>query len=181
MFRRTAPLVAIATFALLLSACSTEPKTQDSRDALHSSVQQTLKRLYVQDPGLETFLNNAYAYAVFPTVGKGGAIVGGAYGHGEVYEQGQFVGYTDLSQATIGAQLGGQTFAEVLAFQDKSSLDDFKGGKFAFAASASAVAMKSGAAASAKYDHGVAVFVESQGGLMLEAAIGGQSFTYQPK
>jgi lipid-binding SYLF domain-containing protein len=114
-------------------------------------------------------------------VGKGGIIAAGAYGRGQVYEQGEFIGYSDISQATIGAQIGGQTFSEVLAFENPDAMETFKSGQFAFDANASAVALKSGAAASAKYEHGVAVFVEPIGGLMVEAAVGGQSFSFQPK
>jgi lipid-binding SYLF domain-containing protein len=118
---------------------------------------------------------------IFPNVGKGAWIVGGAYGRGVVYEQGQFVGYADISQATVGLQAGGQTYTELVVFEDKASLDRFKTGKLSFAANVSAVILKSGAAASAKYTDGVAVFVKPIGGAMVEAAIGGQQFTYQPK
>jgi lipid-binding SYLF domain-containing protein len=112
-------------------------------------------------------------------VAKGGAIVGGAYGRGEVYEQGKMVGWADLTQATIGTQLGGQSFSELILFENKAALDNFKNGKLKFAANASAVAMKSGAADSAKYTDGLLVFVEPIAGLMVEAAVGGQSFSYQ--
>lgn len=111
---------------------------------------------------------------------KGGAIVGGAYGRGEVYEQGKKIGWSDVSQATIGAQLGGQTFSELILFENKAALDNFKNGNLKFAANASAVAMKSGAAEAAKYTDGVLVFVEPIAGLMVEAAVGGQSFSFQP-
>jgi len=111
---------------------------------------------------------------------KGGAIVGGAYGRGEVYEQGKMIGWADLSQATVGAQLGGQSFSELILFENKATLDSFRNGKLKFATNASAVALKSGAAESAKYTDGVLVFVEPREGLMLEAAVGGQSFSFPP-
>ena len=91
------------------------------------------------------------------------------------------VGYCDLSQASIGLQLGGQAYTEIIAFEDKAALDKFKTGNLAFAAQATAVALKSGAGANAKYDDGVAVFTMGESGLMYEASIGGQSFSYQPK
>jgi lipid-binding SYLF domain-containing protein len=114
-------------------------------------------------------------------VGKGGLIAGGAYGRGEVYQGGEMIGFADLSQATIGAQAGGQEFSELIAFESQNALDGFKQNKLRFAANASAVALKSGTAKSARYDDGVAVFIRPTGGLMVEAAIGGQSFSYLPK
>jgi lipid-binding SYLF domain-containing protein len=161
--------------------CTTEPDSAGDRASLQDDAAATMKRLNVEDTGLQGFLDHSYGYAIFPTVGKGGLIAGGAYGHGLVYEKGQFVGYADISQATIGLQAGGQSFSEVVAFEYKDALTNFESGRFAFAANASAVALKSGAASSAKYDEGIAVFVDPIGGLMVEASVGGQSFSYQPK
>ena len=174
-------LAVVALVAMTLSACTTEPQTPAARDDLSTNIDQTLKRLETQDPSLQSTINNAYAYAVFPSVGKGGAIVGGAYGHGEVYQGGGMIGYTDISQATIGAQLGGETFAEIILFQSQDALTNFQKGNLQFAANATAVALKSGAAASGSYQNGVLALVEPKEGLMVEAAIGGQSFSYQPK
>jgi lipid-binding SYLF domain-containing protein len=174
-------VVAMGVLGLVLGGCSTEPTSNSGREELHDDVTATQNRLYLEDPGLENFLKQADGYVIFPSVGKGGIIAGGAYGKGQVYEQGQFIGYADISQATIGAQLGGQTFSEVVAFQTPDAMETFKSGQFAFDANASAVALKSGAAASAKYEHSVAVFVEPIGGLMVEASVGGQSFSFQPK
>jgi lipid-binding SYLF domain-containing protein len=171
----------IGALVLVSSGCSTEPTSSGERDVLQDDVNTTTKRMYVEDAGLQPFLAHAYGYAIFPSVGKGGFIAGGAYGRGEVYQQGQFVGYADISQATLGIQAGGQSFSEVVAFETANSLARFQSGQFAFDANASAVALKAGAAASDDYQDGVAVFVDTVGGLMVEAAIGGQSFTYQPK
>lgn len=173
--------VCLVAFATFLGGCATAPKTEKGREDLSEAVRSTQKRLNVQDPSLSDFLSHAHGYAIFPVVGKGGFIVGGSYGRGHVYEAGNMIGYADITQGTVGLQAGGQTFTEVLAFEDERALQRFKEGKFAFAANASAVALKSGAAATAKYSDGVAVFIDPQGGLMVEAAIGGQSFTYQPK
>jgi lipid-binding SYLF domain-containing protein len=181
MNRSLLAIFAASAIALFLAGCSTTPATHDDRQQLHDDVSGALRRLYLEDPGLQNFLDSSYGYAVFPTVGKGGLIAGGAYGHGEVFQQGAFIGYTDISQATIGAQIGGQSFTEVVAFESPGALQRFESGQFAFDANASAVALKSGAAASAKYTNGVAIFVEPVGGLMVEAAVGGQSFSYQPK
>ena len=174
-------LFVTAVVTLMLVGCSTAPKSEEKRDELHMQTDQTLRRLEGLDPGLQRRLNEAYGYVVFPTVGKGGAIVGGAYGKGEVYEQGRMVGWADISQATIGAQLGGQTFSEIILFENKQAMDNFKNNKLKLTANVSAVALKSGAADSAKYTDGVLVFVEPKAGLMVEASVGGQSFSFQPK
>jgi lipid-binding SYLF domain-containing protein len=112
--------------------------------------------------------------------GKGAIGVGGAYGRGEVWEGGKLVGYSTLTQASIGLALGGQSYTELIFFENKAALDRFKSGGFAFAAQASAVALKSGVSANAKYSDGVAVFTMGQTGLMYEASVGGQKFSFQP-
>src|SRR5262245_11834831 len=170
----------ISAALLTLAGCATAPDTDAKKAELRASVDKTMTRLKTLDPSLEKQIANAYGYAIFPSVAKGGAVVGGAYGRGEVYEQGRMVGWADLSQATIGAQLGGQSFSELILFENKAALDNFRNGKVKFAANASAVALKSGAAESSKYTDGVLVFVEPISGLMVEAALGGQSFSFQP-
>ena len=132
------------------------------------------------DPGLATFFEKAAGYAVFPSIGKGGAVVGGAYGKGVLFENGKPTGKTTLTQVTVGLQLGGQTYSEIIFFETEKALTEFKGSTFAFAAEASAVALKSGASANAKYREGVAVFTATKAGLMFEASVGGQKFTFQP-
>jgi lipid-binding SYLF domain-containing protein len=174
-------LLSLGFLAVLSIGCSTEPEGDNAQAKLNDNTTKALDRLNAEDPGLQSFLSHSYGYVIFPTVGKGGLILGGSYGRGQVYDQGAFVGYADITQATIGAQIGGQSFTEMLAFENEASLQRFEAGKFAFDATASAVALKSGAAATAKYSDGVAAFIEPQAGLMLEAAIGGQSFKYQPK
>ncbi len=173
-------VVMLAGVGFTFTGCQSPPKSDEAKMKLADNVQASLSALKQEDPGFGSFLSNAYGYAVFPTVGKGGLGVGGAYGHGEVFEQGQKVGYTELTQATIGLQAGGQEYTEVIAFQDKAALDRFKSGKFTFAAQASAVALKSGVATNAKYTDGVAIFTHARGGLMAEASVGGQKFGYQP-
>jgi lipid-binding SYLF domain-containing protein len=133
------------------------------------------------DPGLETFFNEAYGYAIFPEITKGAVGIGGAAGDGVVFEKGQSIGTSTMSQVTIGLQLGGQVYREAIFFKDKAALDDFKNGNYELAAEASAVAVKTGAAKTAGYDHGVAIFTMAKGGLMFEASIGGQKFSYEPK
>lgn len=134
-----------------------------------------------RDPGMQVFFDKAHGYAIFPTVGKGGIGVGGAYGKGEVYEKGRLVGHSSLTQLTIGFQLGGQAYSEIIFFKDKATLEDFKSGNFEFSAQASAVAATAGASADADYSNGVAIFTMAKGGLMYEASVGGQKFSFTPR
>lgn len=173
-------LVALMGMGMQLGGCATAPASQADRMELIGTSNATLSGMYAADEGLEPFVTKSYAYVIFPSVGKGGLGIGGAYGRGVVYQGGKTIGYSDLSQATIGLQAGGQSFSELVVFEDKDSFDRFKTGKLNFSANASAVALKSGAAGSAKYTDGVAVFVNPTGGLMVEASIGGQQLTYQP-
>ena len=129
----------------------------------------------------KVFIDAATGYAVFPTVGKGAIGIGGAHGDGLVYEKGKLIGTTTLSQVTIGLQLGGQVYRELICFQNKQALDRFKDGKFEFDAQTSAVAFTAGVSLDAAYEHGVAIFTIAKGGLMAEASIGGQKFTFEPK
>jgi lipid-binding SYLF domain-containing protein len=133
------------------------------------------------DPSLGTFFANSAGFAVFPDVGKGGFIVGGARGKGIVFEKGNPIGRATMTQASIGAQAGGQTFAQVIFFETPGALSDFKTGKFEMSADISAVAASEGASKSAKYKQGVAVFTLSKRGLMVQASVGGQKFKFEPE
>lgn len=166
---------------LALGACSTAPKSAEGKSDIRKQADKALSQAKATDPTLRPVFNSAAGYAVFPSVGKGAAGVGGAYGKGVLYEQGRAVGYCDLSQATIGLQLGGQAYTEIIAFETQEAVDTFKQGNFAFDAQVTAVALKSGAGANAKYTNGVAVFTMDEAGLMYEASVGGQKFTYQAK
>lgn len=132
------------------------------------------------DKGLGHFFEGAVGYAVFPSVGKGAFIVGGAAGTGCLYDAGAVVGQAKLVQVTIGLQLGGQAYAELIFFQTQAALESFKSSNFEMSAQVSAVAAASGASANAKYELGVLVFTIAKGGLMYEASVGGQKFTYKP-
>ena len=147
------------------------------------------------------FFGHAYGYAVFPTIGKGGIGIGGAYGEGRVYARGAYVGDTSMTQLTIGFQLGGQAYSQMIFFEDERAFKEFTSGNFEFGAQASAVAITAGAQAAAtttgssagasggqndaktvgQYYKGMAVFTVAKGGLMYEASIGGQKFSYTPK
>lgn len=173
-----AALLASCALLTVLPACSTAPKTSEGRSELDADVATAMDKFRTSDTGIDAFLAKAHGYAIFPTVGKGAIGIGGAYGKGELFEKGKKIGYCDLSQATIGLALGGQAYSELIAFETEHSLNRFKTGNFAFSAQASAVALKSGATANAKYADGVAVFSSGEAGLMYEASIGGQKFSY---
>jgi lipid-binding SYLF domain-containing protein len=172
-------LLSLSFVCLLLAACSTAPKGEGDREELIGKADRTLERFRTNDSTLAATLDRAYGYAVFPTVAKGGAGVGGAYGRGVVYEQGRPVGFCDLSQGSIGFQLGGQAYSELILFENKQALDRFKSGEFALAAQASAVAAGTGQGANARYNNGVIVFTMGEKGLMYEATVGGQKFDYE--
>lgn len=145
-----------------------------------------------------SFFRNAHGYAVFPTIGKGGFVVGAAHGDGRVYVHGKYVGDTSMTQLTIGAQLGGQEYSQIMFFQDKAAFDTFKGGNFEFDASASAVALTAAAGATigtqgvsgnasgdqrdadtaGGYYKGMAVVRIVKGGAMYQATVAGQKFSY---
>jgi lipid-binding SYLF domain-containing protein len=147
-----------------------------------------------------SFFGKSYGYAVFPTIGKAGLGIGGAHGEGRVYEQGKYVGDTKMTQLSIGWQAGAEGFSEIIFFQDKRSLEEFKSGNFEFGANVSAVVItaaasgtatttgstatasggKKDAATAGKYNKGTAIFVISKGGLMYEASVSGQKFSYKP-
>jgi len=149
----------------------------DADDAVKEA-QDTVDMFKKTDISLDNFFSRAAGYAVFPTVGKGGLVAGGAYGSGVLFDHGQAVGKTSLTQVTVGFQLGGQAYSEIIFLETDSALTGFKGGQFALAAEASAVALTAGAAATAKYQQGVAIFTSTKGGLMYEASVGGQKFSY---
>jgi len=132
------------------------------------------------DPSIERFFEAAHAYAIFPSVGKGGMWIGGAHGSGLVFKDGKVVGETSLTQVTIGLQLGGQLYREIIFFRDAATFNRFKEGNFELSAQASAVAATHGASADVDFSSGVAVFTMAKGGLMYEASVGGQKFSYTP-
>ena len=132
------------------------------------------------DPGLKEFFDTCYGYAVFPKVGKGGMGLGGAHGKGLVYRGGEIVGRTSLTQFTVGFQFGGQVYQQVIFFENDRAYNDFTGGNFELSAQASAIAAAAGVATTAKYRYGVAIFTLGKGGLMYEASVGGQKFSFTP-
>jgi lipid-binding SYLF domain-containing protein len=162
-----------------LAACATAPRTVDDRNELMRDADTALGQARSVNPGFDSIIRNAPGYAVFPTVGKGGMGIGGAYGRGIVYQRGTPIGFTDVSQGTVGAQIGGQTYTQILVFEDTHALDRFQKGNYEFSAQATAVALQSGTGANAQFSDGVAVFTMAEKGLMAEASVGGQKFSYE--
>lgn len=156
--------------------------------------QATMKKFRASDV-VQKFEKDAYGYAVFPTIGKGGVGIGGGYGKGRVYVGGKRVGTTSMTQLSIGFQLGGEAYSELIFFKDKRAYEEFTGGEFEFGAQAQAIAITSSAGAGAgttgstasantaqaktSYTKGMAVFIMGKGGLMYEASLGGQKFNFK--
>jgi lipid-binding SYLF domain-containing protein len=150
-----------------------------------------------------TFFKDSYGYAVFPTIGKGGLVVGGGHGDGRVYRNGKYVGDTSMTQVSFGLQAGGQAYSQIIFFENQRAFDEFTKGSFEFGADASAVAIEAAATANVttqgptkskstdkedaeaknrgKYYNGFATFTIVKGGAMAEATVAGQKFSYKPR
>lgn len=165
---------------VFVSGCSTVPETSEARAVLSTQIDETIAMFKRRDPGIQNFFDNSYAYAVFPKVFKGAFWLGGAHGKGEVYERGKKVGFSSLSQATLGFSFGGEFFREIVFFKDKKDFEDFIKEDYTFSAQITGVAVTAGAAAKADYENGKAVFIIADSGLMVDASLGGQKFTFVP-
>jgi len=171
--------ICITAGAVILAVLSVA--VAQAGDDIQAQSQQAISNFKAKDSTLATFFANAAGYAVFPDVGKGGFIVGGSHGKGTVYEKGgNVIGTATMTQASVGALVGGQTFAQVIFFQTPAALADFKAGKFEMSTDVSAVAVKQGASTQANYKDGVAVFTMPKSGLMAAASVGGQKFKFEP-
>ena len=176
-----------ATF--VLAAACTQQKTEGQKkadmEARVARANSTIADFKAADPDLDRFFTSSTGYAVFPSIGVGAFIIGGGHGEGVVYEKSgksaDPIGTTTVTMGSIGAQIGGQAFAEIIFFQEDRTLANFKASQLEFSAQASAVAVGAGASARVNYENGVAVFVKGEKGLMAQASIGGQKFTFKPK
>jgi lipid-binding SYLF domain-containing protein len=173
-------VVAAMVIAALVGGCSTTPKSEGDVAKLAIDSQAELSSYKSKDESLQATLDKSVGYAVFPEVSKGAWIIGGSYGRGEVYEGGRKIGYADISEVSAGFQWGAQNFSEVLIFLKQADLDAFKKGDFAVGANVSAVALKSGAARTTDPSKGTIALVDTKGGLMAEAAVGGQRMRFTP-
>jgi lipid-binding SYLF domain-containing protein len=173
-------LLAGTLLAAGAAGCSTAPKTEGERRSLQTEAEAAYQSMTTKDPSLAGFVDRAAGYAILPSVGKAGLIAGGGYGRGILYEKGRPIGYVDLSQGSVGAQIGAETYNELVVFENEAALDKLKNGKFEFGASASAVLLKTGVGGAARFVDGVAVFVQPKGGAMAEASITGQKLNFKP-
>jgi lipid-binding SYLF domain-containing protein len=181
IFKQTLLILFTATLFVSTADAGWNPfKSGKSNAAKRHEVKAAIARFKAKDPSMKVYFQKAYGYAIFPTVGKGGIGVGGAYGKGQVYRGGKYIGRTTLTQVTIGFQLGGQAYSEIIFFKDRKAFNRFIQGDFKLSAQASAVAATAGAAANADYSNGVAIFTITKGGLMYEASVGGQKFSFTP-
>lgn len=170
---------AMIGMGLMLLCVTSFAQTKDDTKIMNDA-DQAKGTLLKADPALQNFFDNSAGYVIFPNVGKGGFIIGGASGNGVLYDGGIAVGMADLKKVNVGLQVGGQKVIEVIFFEGDEQLEEFKAGEYEFSAEASAVALKSGVAANAKYKEGVAAFILPKGGLMADASIGGQKFNFKP-
>lgn len=174
-------LLSTAAAGVAMVGCRAAPETAGEAKALKSETQAALDQLYSWAPDMKQDIQDAYGYVVFPSIGKAGLVVGGAYGRGEVFRQGEMIGYADITQASVGPQVGAQEYSEFILFQNEGAMKRFINDELTLAANVSAVILKEGAAASVPYENGVAVVVLPSSGAMAEASVGGQTFDYTPK
>lgn len=157
---------------------TTSAQTEKKDKRLVEDSKDGIKDFIHTDSLMKNLFNHAYGYVIFPNVGKGAIGVGGASGGGTVFEKKAVVGKAQMTQVTVGFQFGGQAYREVIFFEDKKTLDQFKENKVEFSAQVSAVAAKAGASGNVKYSSGILIFTQQKGGLMYEASVGGQKFKY---
>ena len=159
--------------------CASAPKSTAARAEMHDDAHEAVAQMTANDPGLQPLLDQSAGYIVFPNVRQGGFVVGGAGGKGVLYEGGKPAGFAELTQASVGAQIGGQSYAEIVVIKDKWALDRVKASNFDLGAQASAIAVKAGAAAATHFnDSGIAVFVQPKKGAMLNVSLTGQKVKF---
>ena len=180
-FKYCFPLVNVILLMTGLLISTIVLSQNSSKDKKIIADSKTARSAFISTDGLmKNLFNSAYGYVIFPNIGKGGLGIGAATGNGVVYEKGEMIGMANMKQLTIGFQGGGQAYREVIFLQGSDDLERFKENKIEFSAQASAVAVKKGASADVKYKDGVLIFTQTKGGLMYEASIGGQKFTFKP-
>lgn len=175
-------LIALASFAFAsFNYFDNHALTQSSnRDKkIVEEANEAKSEFLKDDPLLKNIFSSAYAFVVFPNIGKGGLGIGGATGNGAVYEKGKLIGIAKMTQLTLGFQVGGQAYREVIFFESKKELDNFKEDNLEFSAQVSAIIATEGASGDVKYNNGVMIFTHPKAGLMYEASVGGQKFTFR--
>lgn len=177
-FLQTCILKPFLLFVLISAWTATSGQSSDKDKRLITDSKEGIKDFVHTDSLMKNLFNGAYGYVIFPNVGKGAIGVGGASGGGTVFQKKTIIGKAQMTQVTIGFQFGGQAYREVIFFEDKKTLDQFKENKIEFSAQVSAVAATAGASGNAKYSSGIMIFTQQKGGLMYEASVGGQKFKY---
>ena len=172
-------LPSLLTLGILLSGITMSQSTSQDQEAIDKA-SQTKKEFLEKDPGLQNFFAEAYGYAIIPTIGKGGFIVGGAYGKGVLYKKEEPVGLTKMTQVTVGAQIGGKSYSEVIFFKTEEEYKVFTTGRFEVSAQIGAVAVTAGVSATMAYSDGIAIITMPKGGIMAEVSVGGQKFSFHP-
>lgn len=174
LLHRSALLLALTILFTASSVQAQDPRMQRLMDDAEKAKTSFIEN----DKLMQHMFEKAYAYVILPNVGKGAAGIGGAAGSGIVYEQGKTIGSVKMKQLTVGWQVGGQAYREVIFFEDKETLDRFKTNEFEFASQTSAAAIKAESYTDVEYKDGVLVFTQKKTGLMYDASVGGQKFNY---
>jgi lipid-binding SYLF domain-containing protein len=177
----TSHVIVLVLAISMMAGCTAAPASREGRDALVRQATAALEEWNRDVPGVEGFARQSYGYAVFPEIAKGGLGIGAAYGRGVVYERGEHIGYADLSQASLGPQAGGLAYQILVVFDNQAALERFKRGRLDFSADTSMVVLKTGYVELVRFIAGLTVFARPSGGVMGEAAIGGQRFTFVPE
>ena len=172
--------VLIVALALCGSGVGRAAEPKSTEPTLDQETAEAIASFKKTDSKLTKVFKESAGYAIFPSIAKGAAGIGAAHGEGEVFAKGKQIGVATMTQVTLGLQLGGQEYSELIFFETKEALDEFAAGQWAMSAQATAVAVAEGAGSTAKYQQGVMVFVLVKGGLMFEASIGGQKFKFTP-
>ena len=173
-------LIAGLCLSLVVAGCETVPEKPEGRTVLSAQVKEAVSIFKAEDPSIQRFFDKSYGYAVLPKIFKVAFWIGGAGGRGEVYEKGKMIGYCKLSGASLGFSFGGEFFREIIFFRDGPDLDKFRVNELTFSAQATGVVLTAGAAAKTDYKDGMAVFVLTDKGLMLDVSLAGQHFDYFP-
>ncbi len=170
-------LTFLASVALVFASATAFAKWDpDEVEEYDAKAKEAIAAFLESDPSIQRYFDSSPGYVVIPTVGKAGFGIGGARGKGILYENGAPTAVITLTQLSFGFQWGGQAYSEFIFFEDAATLENFKRGNFELNAQASAVAVTAGASADAEFNGGMAIFTQTKGGLMYEAAVGGQKF-----
>lgn len=179
-FKTYSLLLVVFTMLFSLNINAQDDYISDkNKETLVIDAKYALDELKKMNSDVNRLADESYGYVIFPNVGKGAFIAGGAAGNGVVYQGGEQIGWAKLRQVDVGLQIGGEAFREAIFFQTQQDLDEFKSGELEFTSGVSAVAITKGASKSVNFEDGMAVVTMPKGGAMLEVSVGGQKFSYR--